>query len=138
MQPLQQVESPGISLPTVPPQIVFNRWMVPPYYHTMSPLSPQSPPLPRSLLPALGEQPLCFQPLAAAVSKDVKHTVTKPTRRDVDRRTAVPANLSAEDERILINALKRQKERKLTMQKVFEELIQVRIDPYRISMEYDH
>ncbi|KAI1789270.1 hypothetical protein LXA43DRAFT_1022027 [Ganoderma leucocontextum] len=94
------------------PQVVFNPFMAP-QYPAIGPMPPQPPPLPQ--VPPPAEQPW-FQALVAAVSKEV--------RKDVDKQKAPPADLSPEDEKKLVDAIKKGREDKLPMERIFEQLSQ--------------
>ncbi|KAI1789228.1 hypothetical protein LXA43DRAFT_588134 [Ganoderma leucocontextum] len=124
MQLLQQLGRPELFWQPYPPQAMFNPWMAASQYPTAGP-SPPSQLL--SQVPSLGERPSWFQALVTAVSKEIKNDAGKKAAAgDVDERlrTAAPADLSAEDEKTLIDALRKHKEGGLTMQQVFEELSQ--------------
>ncbi len=115
MQPLQQSGLPSGALWPPCTQIVFNIGMAPPYYPTMGPMPPWQP----QFLPQLQEM--------TTISREHKEDGNKMAARDVDKGKAAPADLSAEDEKTLIDALKRWKveDGLTTLQQVFEELGQV-------------
>ncbi|KAM5543658.1 hypothetical protein V8D89_002909, partial [Ganoderma adspersum] len=98
-----------------PPQPVFNPWMGSPY-PIVGQLSGQTPFLHQS--PGPGECSGLFQWLVAAVSKEIKDNEQKAAKKDVDKKNAVPNNLSIENEKALIDALREQKEGKLTMEQL--------------------
>ena len=87
-----------------------------PTMYSMPPFSQMLPPV-----PGPGERPLWFQALVEAVSKEIKHD-EKNSKAGVG-----DEDLSAEDEKALIDALKKRGEGGSTMQQVFKELSQVRI-----------
>ncbi|KAI1789251.1 hypothetical protein LXA43DRAFT_1096539 [Ganoderma leucocontextum] len=127
LQRLQQPASLGAVWPQYPPQGIFNPGIaqIHQHYPAMVPMPPQS--LPQSPIPARpvpGEQPPWFQALVAAVSKELKSGEKKAVERDVDKENMASALLSAEDEKALIDGLKKWKEGGMKMQQVFEELSQ--------------
>ncbi|PIL30147.1 hypothetical protein GSI_07725 [Ganoderma sinense ZZ0214-1] len=100
---LQQLGGPGMLWPPYPP--------VP------QPFPPQ--------IPRLGERPSWFQGLVAAVSKEIKDSEKKAAAEDSRKENATaPAGLSVEDEKALVDALKKQKQGVMTMEQVFRELSQ--------------
>ncbi|PIL23005.1 hypothetical protein GSI_14312 [Ganoderma sinense ZZ0214-1] len=117
---LQQLGGPGMLWPPCPPapQPAFNPWIASQYPMTgsMPPLQSQLPPL----VPGLGER--WFQGLVAAVSKEIKDNEKKAAADNARKKNAAPADLSVEDEKALIAALRRQREGTLTMEQVFGEL----------------
>ena len=88
-----------------------------PQYPAIAPMPAQAPPL--AQLSAPENHPI-FQALVAATSEQV---IKKIDERHAP--AAAPANLSPENEKILINALKKGVENKWSMERVFQELSQV-------------
>ena len=84
------------------------------------------PPLPQfpPQIATPGESSLWFEGLVTAVSKKIKDDKRRAAPEDVNK-NAAPANLSIENKRALVSALRRQKEGELTMEQVFRELSQV-------------
>ena len=105
-----------------PAQVVFagNPFgMMAPQYPAMAPAPPQAPP--QAQFPAPADQPW-FQALVAAVSEAVIKDIEKLNAPPA----AVSADLSPENEKILIDALKKGKENKLSMERIFQDLCKVR------------
>ena len=111
---------PGPGWPLYPQQPAFDPWLTSHY--------------PPQIL-ALGEPSVWFEGLVTAVSKRIKENEQKATADDIDK-NAAPANLSIENENALVDALRRQKEGKLTMEQVFRELSQVCIMIRSFALKY--
>ena len=105
--------------PPYPPQPAFNPWLASHY-------PPQ--------IPVPGEPSVWFEGLVTAVSKRIKENEQKATADDIDK-NAAPANLSIENKNALVDALRKQKEGKLTMEQVFRELSQVCICTFVLEYE---
>ncbi|KAM5543653.1 hypothetical protein V8D89_002904 [Ganoderma adspersum] len=94
--------------PTYPPQPVFNRWMTSHY----------------PMVPDLSEPSAWFEGLVTAVSKKIEDDEKKAAVDDIDKKRAALTDISIGDEKALVDALRKQKEGKLTMEQVFRELSQ--------------
>ncbi len=92
-------------------------------YHAMVPMLSQPQLLPPVSAP--GEQTPWFQVLVAAVSKTIKDD-EKNSAAEVPDAKQADKEMSPEDEKMLIEALKKWKEGELKMPEVFEELSKVR------------
>ena len=105
-----------------PAQVVFAGnplGMMAPQYPAIAPMLQQAPP--PAQFPAPADQPW-FQALVSAVSKAVMKDIEKLNAPPA----AAPADLSPENEKILIDALKKGKEDKLPMDRIFQDLCKVR------------